>query len=95
MAVLQVSSSLDWKTVTVGGKAVQFLTQDYTTDIDHTGALSEAIVSLPAPVPPQGTVKLEVRYAGDIVQDASRLTRRPPSPDPGWTSPRRSVPVPR
>ena len=47
IAVLQVSSSLDWRSVKAGDKAVQFVTQPYTSDIDHTGALSEAIVTLP------------------------------------------------
>src|SRR6266700_2269747 len=40
---LQISSSLDWRSIQVDGKAVQFVSQLYTSDIDHTGALSEAI----------------------------------------------------
>ena len=75
VAVLQVSSSLDWGTITVAGKAVQVVTQPYVSDIDHTGALSEALVTLPTPVPPQGSVQIEVAYAGAITQDATRLTR--------------------
>src|SRR6266849_3234579 len=47
IAVLQVSSSLDWRSVKAGDKAVQFVSQPYTSDIDHTGSLSEAIVTLP------------------------------------------------
>src|SRR5579859_2158530 len=43
IAVLQISSSLDWRSVRVGDKAVQFVTQPYASDIDHTGGLSEAI----------------------------------------------------
>src|SRR5277367_5966206 len=45
--VLQVSSTLAWKSIQIAGKAVQFETHEYTSDIDHTGALSEAIVALP------------------------------------------------
>ncbi len=41
IAVLQISSSLDWRSVKAGDKVVQFVTQPYTSDIDHTGNLSE------------------------------------------------------
>ena len=75
MAVLQISSSLGWRSITVRGKQVQFVAQSYTSDIDHTGALSEAIVTLPAPVPPKGTIDLEIAYEGVVVLDATRLTR--------------------
>jgi hypothetical protein len=79
IAVLQISSSLDWRTIKLsgsdGGKPVQFVTQPYTSDVDHTGALSEAIVTLPQPVAPKATVELEIGYEGVIVLDATRLTR--------------------
>ena len=75
IAVLQISSSLDWRSIKAGDKAVQFVTQPYTSDIDHTGGLSEAIVTLPQAVPPQGTVELDVAYEGVILLDATRLTR--------------------
>ncbi|HEY3973801.1 MAG TPA: hypothetical protein VGM18_12415 [Candidatus Sulfotelmatobacter sp.] len=75
IAVLQISSSLDWRSVKVSDQAVQFVTQTYTSDIDHTGSLSEAIVTLPQPVAPQGTVELEIAYEGVILLDATRLTR--------------------
>jgi hypothetical protein len=75
IAVLQISSSLDWRAIKAGDKAVQFVTQPYTSDIDHTGALSEAIVTLPQPVAPQGTIDLDIAYEGVILLDATRLTR--------------------
>jgi hypothetical protein len=75
IAVLQISSSLDWRSVKVGDKAVQYVTQLYASDIDHTGALSEAIVTLPQAIPPQGTVELEIGYEGVVLLDATRLTR--------------------
>src|ERR1700683_1372930 len=46
IAVLQISSALDWRAVRAGDEAVQFVTQPYTSDIDHTGSLSEAIITL-------------------------------------------------
>ncbi len=75
IAVLQISSSLDWRAIKVGDKAVQFITQPYTSDIDHTGGLSEAIVTLPQPVAPQGAIDLDIAYEGVILLDATRLTR--------------------
>jgi hypothetical protein len=75
IAVLQISSSLDWRSVKAGGQTLQFVSQPYTSDIDHTGALSEAIVTFPEAVAPKSTIELEVAYEGVIVLDATRLTR--------------------
>lgn len=73
-AFLQISSSLDWRSVQVGGKAVQFVSQSYRSDTDHTGMLSEAIVTLPQPVARNSTVEIEVGYEGTIPLDITRLT---------------------
>src|SRR5262252_2018225 len=51
-AVMQISSSLAWRSIQAEGKSLQFVMQPYTSDIDHTGALSEAIVTLPREIPP-------------------------------------------
>ena len=75
IAVLQISSSLDWRSVRVGDKAVQMVRQPFASDIDHTGALSEAIVTLPQAVAPQGTMDLDIAYEGVITLDGTRLTR--------------------
>jgi aminopeptidase N len=75
IAVLQISSSLAWRSVKVGDKAVQFVSQPYVSDIDHTGALSEAIVTLPAEVKPKESVELAIGYEGTITLDATRLTQ--------------------
>jgi hypothetical protein len=75
VAVLQISSSLDWRAIKVAGKPVQCLTQPFASDIDHTGALSEAIVTLPQAIAPHATVELEIGYEGVIALDATRLTR--------------------
>jgi len=72
---LQISSSLEWRAIRVDGKAVQFVSQPYASDIDHTGSLSEAIVNLPTAIAAKGTVQLEVGYEGVIPPDATRLTR--------------------
>jgi len=73
--VLQVSSSLDWKSIQIAGKPLEFTSHTYTSDIDHTGALSEAIVILPHEVPPKRTVELDIGYEGVIPIDVTRLTR--------------------
>jgi hypothetical protein len=75
IAALQISSSLNWRSVRVDGKAVQFVSQPYVSDIDHTGALSEAIVTLPVEIKPKDSVELEIGYEGVIPLDATRLTR--------------------
>jgi hypothetical protein len=75
IAVLQISSSLDWRSVRAGDKALQFVSQPYTSDIDHTGALSEAIVTLPEPIAPKSAIELDIAYEGVILLDATRLIR--------------------
>ena len=75
IAVLQVSSSLDWRAIRVGDKMLQFVTQPFTSDIDHTGSLSEAIVRLPQEIAPHGTIDLDIAYEGVILLDTTRLTR--------------------
>ncbi|HEV3207039.1 MAG TPA: hypothetical protein VGZ28_08800, partial [Terriglobales bacterium] len=72
---LQISSSLGWRSIELGGKPAQFVSQPYTSDIDHTGALSEAIVTLPKEIPPKGAVEVEIGYEGIIPLDVTRLTR--------------------
>jgi hypothetical protein len=72
---LQISSTLDWTSIQISGQAVEFISHEYTSDIDHTGALSEAIVTLPCEIPPKGTMELDVGYEGVIPLDVTRLTR--------------------
>ena len=71
---LQISSSLNWRLVNVNGNDVQYSENEYTSDVDHTGAMNEAVVHLPQPVPPQGTIEVEVGYSGQVTRDARRLT---------------------
>jgi hypothetical protein len=79
IAVLQISSSLDWRSIALSGKGgakpLQFVRQPYTSDLDHTGSLSEAIVTLPEEIAPHSAVALDIAYEGVIVSDATRLTR--------------------
>jgi hypothetical protein len=75
VVALQISSSLNWRSIRVDGKAVQYVSQPYMSDIDHTGALSEAIVTLPAEIKPKDSVEVEIGYEGVIPLDTTRLTR--------------------
>jgi hypothetical protein len=75
VVALQISSSLNWRAIRVNGKGVQFVSQSYTSDIDHTGALSEAVVTLPSAINPKDSAELEIGYEGVIPLDATRLAR--------------------
>ena len=72
---LQISSTLRWRSITLDGKAAQFLAQPYTSDIDHTGSLSEAVVTFAKEILPSDSITLEIAYEGTIPLDATRLTR--------------------
>jgi hypothetical protein len=71
---LQLSSSLDWERIRVGGKDAPFETATLNSDADHTGQLHEAAVTLAAPLAPGAAVALDVTYSGAIAQSAQRLT---------------------
>lgn len=75
MLALQISSTLNWRSIRSDGNPLEFATHQYTSDIDHTGALSEAIVTLAQEIPPKSTLELEIGYEGVIPLDARRLTR--------------------
>jgi hypothetical protein len=72
---LQISSTLHWSSIQFEDKPVEYSSQIYTSDIDHTGALTEAIVTLQKPLSPKQTIELEIGYEGVIPQDTTRLIR--------------------
>src|SRR5438270_4900935 len=55
---LQISSALSWRSIQLQNKPVEFVSQTYTSDIDHSGTLSEAIVVLPQAVAPKQAIEL-------------------------------------
>lgn len=76
---LQISSSLHWESATlVDGPArtrLALAQHVLDTDADHTGAESEAILPLPAPLAPGASAKLDLFYSGTVPVSAGRLKR--------------------
>ena len=70
---LQLSSSLNFEGVSLNSKRLTFGRQTLNSDTDHSGQLHEAVIVLPAPLEPQGTLRLEVTYSGEIDVSAKRL----------------------
>lgn len=73
--VLQLSSSLRWLSILADGAEVEWLEQSYTSDIDHTGLLNEAIVKFDNALAPGASLRLTVRYSGTVTKNATRLER--------------------
>ena len=75
---LQISSSLHWESLGISGSAGPkpgFEQHRMETDADHTGAVSEAIVTLPHALAVGGSLSLTGFYAGTIERSAARLER--------------------
>ncbi|MHB1022802.1 MAG: M1 family aminopeptidase [Acidobacteriaceae bacterium] len=84
---LQISSTLTWESVRMarghedGGKELVFAQQTVDSDVDHTGQVQEAVVTLTRPLAPQASLTLDVIYAGQIPLNAERLERIGAPPD--------------
>lgn len=70
---LEISSSLNWERIRVGGKDMAFPVATLNSDADHTGQLHEAAVPLAQPLAPGQTIQLDVTYSGTIAPSAQRL----------------------
>jgi hypothetical protein len=70
---LQISSSLNWERIRVGGRDVSFPVATLNSDADHTGQLHEAAVPLAEPLAPGATAQLDLTYSGTIAASAQRL----------------------
>lgn len=73
-AVLQISSTLEWDSITLAGAPAKYTVRALDSGIDHTGSVREALVDLGRVVAPQATVELDVSYSGTIPHDARRYT---------------------
>ena len=72
---LQLSSTLHFEHIRLGGKPLRFAVHRIESDGDHTGALTEAAVALPAPLPPGETLRFTIEYSGEIPASTARLDR--------------------
>jgi hypothetical protein len=70
---LQISSSLAWERIRVANHDVPFTVATLNSDVDHTGQLHEAAVTLAQPLAPGATAQLDVTYSGAVTQNANRL----------------------
>ncbi len=72
---LQLSSTLQWKSVRIAGAEASFTQHLIDSDIDHTGALREAVIRLAQPLAPQQSIVLDIAYDGTAALSADRLQR--------------------
>jgi hypothetical protein len=70
---LQLTSSLNWERIRIGGHAVPPDVATINSDADHTGQLHEAVIALPSPLQPGATRQIEVFYSGAIAPSSRRL----------------------
>jgi hypothetical protein len=70
---LEISSTLNWESIRIGGKDVTFPVATLNSDTDHTGQLHEAAVALAAPLAPGASLSLDVTYSGVIAPTGQRL----------------------
>lgn len=78
---LQISSTLDWSAIEADGKPLRFSLHTVATDADHSGAIHEAWITLPAPLAPGAERTLTVFYSGMILPSSQRLERIGTPPD--------------
>jgi hypothetical protein len=70
---LQISSTLQWTSARIADAPVTFSQQLVNSDIDHTGALREAVIPLGQPLAPQQSIAIDVTYEGTAALSATRL----------------------
>ena len=70
---LQISSSLNWERIRIATSDAAYTVATLNSDVDHTGQLHEAAVSLAEPLAPGATLQLDVTYSGVIAPSAQRL----------------------
>ncbi len=72
---LQLSSDLRWDQIRAGAANLTYVEHLVDDDADHTGAVNEALVTLPRELAPKEKLKLEVFYSGKVPLTAARLER--------------------
>ena len=72
---IQLSSSLHFAHIRAGDTMLRFAVHTIQSDADHTGALTEAAIELPAPLGPGKSVDLVIDYGGAVEPSSVRLDR--------------------
>ena len=76
---LQITSTLHWDSISTptatATTPLPFATHAVETDADHTGAMQEAVITLPQPLAPGASLTLSALYSGAIPPSAERLER--------------------
>ena len=72
---LQLGSSLHFEHIRIAGKPLRFAVHTLQSDADHTGALTEAAIALPAPLAAGAQTSLTIDYSGTIAPSSARLDR--------------------
>jgi hypothetical protein len=76
---LQISSTLQWESIEIDGKKLvagrDWQQHALVADADHTGAVTEAVITLATPLAPGGSVEVTAIYSGNIAQSEERLER--------------------
>ncbi|HEY0759944.1 MAG TPA: M1 family aminopeptidase [Acidisarcina sp.] len=70
---LQLSSTLAWERVLTGGRPAAFNVQALRSDVDHTGRVTEAVITLPSVLAPRSTLIVDAMYSGAVPLNAMRL----------------------
>jgi hypothetical protein len=70
---LQISSTLQWTSVRIADAPATFSQQLVNSDVDHSGALREAVVLLAQPLAPQQTIAVDLTYEGTAALSSTRL----------------------
>lgn len=77
---LQLSSTLEWESITAP-IPLTFTEHTVATDADHTGQMTEALVTLSRPLSPGSSLTLTAFYSGTLASSSARLTRIGAPPD--------------
>jgi hypothetical protein len=78
---LQISSTLKWTSARIADAPAAFTQKLVDSDVDHTGALREAVITMAKPLAPQQSIAVDLTYEGTAALSAQRLEQIGTPPD--------------
>ena len=72
---LQISSTLQWTSARVDDVPARFSQHLLDSDIDHSGAVREGVISLAQPLAPQQSATVDLTYEGTAALSTERLEK--------------------